>query len=179
MLLILSLHFSDFGNLAQPGHLATSYSPTDSVKQKSRIWWPVRRSEKVGVLSVYQSNLTGKVLEVSKCSLDDFFEECETLSMCHLHDFLKQCIHFDICATKQTLEFRFYSRIVSAINFQTRNKLISETNANFSFSRRNCKLRFFVNFYLFYLSFRNFAAAKLNLFSSKSNFTSFLQQSLI
>ena len=36
--------------------LNTSYSQTDSVKQKSWILQPVRRSEKIGVLSFYREN---------------------------------------------------------------------------------------------------------------------------
>ena len=59
--LVVHLHFSDsviWPNLdiwsckSQP-KLNTSYSPTDSVKQKLRICQPVRRSEKNGLLSFY------------------------------------------------------------------------------------------------------------------------------
>ena len=62
---VVHLHLSDlviWPNLDIPRSeslpkLNTSFSPTDSVKQKSRILQPVRRSEKNGVLTFYRENI--------------------------------------------------------------------------------------------------------------------------
>ena len=62
--LVVHLHFSnlvtwpnlDIWRSESLPNLAISFSPNNSVKQKSTIRQPVRRSEKIGVLSFNQSN---------------------------------------------------------------------------------------------------------------------------